>query len=107
MHSQTEPVSPFLADSGTELLVPLSTGPQTVSAVCESGAQEFAQLCKEIRSEFGCSDCYKGEDTPEDEYVGKLLNIKVDKFSAVCAQTHLAEKKIVSLLLLTSTVLVL
>ena len=70
-------MSPFLADSGTELVVPPSTCPETVSAVCESSAEELAQLCKEIRSEFGGSDCYKDEDTPEEEYVGKLLNIKV------------------------------
>ena len=107
-HTQAEPVSLSLADTGTELVVPPSTVPsavpQTVSAVCESSTEELAQLCKEIKTEFGCSDCFKDEDAPEDEYVGKLFNIKVYEFSAVCVQTQLADEKLVSLLLSTCKV---
>ena len=91
-HTQTEPVSPSLTDTETELVVPPSTVPQTVSAVCESSAEELVQLCKEIKTEFGYSDCFKDEDGPEDESIGKLFNVKVGEFAAVCVQTQLVEE---------------
>ena len=71
-HTQTEPVSPSLAE--TELLEPPSTVPQTASAVSQSSAEVLAQMCKDLRIEFGCSDSCKYEDTPEGDYIGRLLN---------------------------------
>ena len=74
-HTQTEYVSLSSTHTQIELVVHPSTGPETASAVSRISAEKLAQLCKEIRAEFGYSVFLKDEDTPEDEDdFGKLLN---------------------------------